>query len=50
MSVVICFTRGRSFYQIARARDLYVGLRDGRVVASGKQRAQVAFLLIRHQS
>jgi len=48
MSGVICFTRGRSLYQIARAgaEGGYVGFRDGRVVARGLERGEVARLLI----
>ena len=46
----IRFTRGRSFYQIARAyaegEAGWVGLRDGRVIVRAPERAAVAKVLI----
>jgi hypothetical protein len=44
----LSFMRGARLYQIARARDGagYVGFRDGRIVASGAERADVARVLI----
>jgi hypothetical protein len=42
------FTRGRHAYIVARAYDGegYIGLRNGRIVARGQERAQVARTLI----
>lgn len=45
---IVTFARGRSLFQIATAfaGKGYVGLRDGRVVARGEDRAAVARMLI----
>lgn len=40
----IRFTRGRSFYQIARSYvggESYVGLCDGRIIVRGAERAEI---------
>ena len=44
----IAFMRGGRLYQIARAREGlgYVGYRDGRLVASGAEKADVVKVLL----
>ena len=50
----IRFTRGRRLYQVARAyaegENDWIGLCDGRIVARGDTRSDVAALLIRRHS
>jgi hypothetical protein len=43
---MICFTRGQSFYQVARAQEGFVGYRDGRIIATAADRAAVVRALL----